>query len=210
MKDSYFDGGLLQLIGYRILGALVTALTLGICLPWAYTMLYRWEAKHTVIGRQRLVFDGTAAGLFGQWIKWLLLTIITLGIYGLWVGIKLKKWRIAHTHVEPGPYSYDKIGQESWFDGGLLQLIGYHILGTLVTALTLGICLPWAYTMVYNWEIKHTIINGRRLVFDGSAVGLFGQWIKWLLLTIITLGIYGLWVGIKLKKWKVSHTYMVM
>ena len=64
--------------------------------------------------------------------------------------------------------------------------------------------------MVYNWEIKHTIINGRRLVFDGSAVGLFGQWIKWLLLTIITLGIYGLWVGIKLKKWKVSHTYMVM
>ena len=100
--------------------------------------------------------------------------------------------------------------KDSYFDGGLLQLIGYRILGALVTALTLGICLPWAYTMVYNWEIKHTIINGRRLVFDGSAVGLFGQWIKWLLLTIITLGIYGLWVGIKLKKWKVSHTYMVM
>ena len=30
MEDSYFDGGLLQLIGYRILGALITTVTLGI------------------------------------------------------------------------------------------------------------------------------------------------------------------------------------
>ncbi len=37
MQESYFDGGLLQLIGYRFLGMLVTVLTLGICLPWAYT-----------------------------------------------------------------------------------------------------------------------------------------------------------------------------
>ena len=30
-EKSYFDGGLLQLIGWEILGGLVTALTLGIC-----------------------------------------------------------------------------------------------------------------------------------------------------------------------------------
>ena len=88
----------------------------------------------------------------------------------------------------------------------LLEMLGYTLLGILVTTLTLGICLPWAYTMIYNWEIKHTLVSGHRLAFDGTAIGLFGQWIKWLLLTIITLGIYGLWVGIKLKKWKVSHT----
>jgi len=202
VKDSYFDGGLLQLIGYYILGILVTVLTLGICLPWAYTMIYNWEAKHTVINGERLYFDGTAIGLFGNWIKWLLLTIITFGIYGFWVGIKLKKWRISHTHTSA------LSGAESFFDGGLLQLIGYHILGVLVTVLTLGICLPWAFTMIYNWETKHTVINGYRLRFDGTAVGLFGNWIKWLLLTIITIGIYGLWVGIKLKKWKVKHTYL--
>lgn len=200
MRESYFDGGLLQLIGYEILGFLVTVCTLGICLPWAYTMIYDWEAKHTVINGERLHFDGTAIGLFGNWIKWLLLTVITCGIYGFWVGIKLKKWRVAHTYTDSGR------GIESYFDGGLLQLIGYKILGILVTVCTCGICLPWAYTMVYDWEIKHTVINGRRLQFEGSAVGLFGNWIKWLLLTIITLGIYGLWVGIKLIKWKVSHT----
>ena len=200
MQESYFDGGLLQLIGYRLLGGIITICTLGICLPWAYTMIYNWEAKHTVINGERLTFDGTAIGLFGNWIKWLLLTIITLGIYGLWVGIKLKKWRVSHTHTESGKQI------ESYFDGGLLQLIGYRLLGGIISICTLGICLPWAYTMLYNWEAKHTVIEGQRLQFNGSAVGLFGNWIKWFLLSIITLGIYGLWVQIKLKKWIVKHT----
>ena len=61
--------------------------------------------------------------------------------------------------------------------------------------------------MVYNWEIKHTVIEGKRLKFDGTAMQLFGNWIKWLLLCIITFGIYSLWVSIAIKKWKVKHTY---
>ena len=95
----------------------------------------------------------------------------------------------------------------SYFDGGLLQLIGWELLGCLVSIVTLGLCLPWACTMQYNWEISHTIINGRRMYFDGSAWGLFGNWIKWFLLTLITLGIYGFWLEIKLKKWIVSHSH---
>lgn len=98
---------------------------------------------------------------------------------------------------------------ESYFDGGLLQLIGWRILGGLITAVTAGICYPWAVCMVYRWEIEHTVINGKKLQFDGTAVQLFGNWIKWLLLTIITAGIYGLWVSIKVKKWKVKHTHFV-
>lgn len=96
-ENSYFDGGLAQLVGYRILGILVSALTIGICLPWAFCMIYRWEAKHTVINGNRLYFDGTAVQLFGNWIKWYLLTLITFGIYGFWLSIKLKKWQVKHT-----------------------------------------------------------------------------------------------------------------
>lgn len=98
---------------------------------------------------------------------------------------------------------------ESYFDGGLLQLIGYNIFGILVTIFTLGICLPWAYCMIYRWEAKHTVINGRRLEFDGTAVQLFGNWLKWLCLTVITFGIYGFWVNIRLKQWKVKHTHFI-
>lgn len=101
------------------------------------------------------------------------------------------------------------MNNESYFDGGLLQLIGWKILGFLITSLTLGICFPWAYCMVYGWEAKHTVINGKRLQFDGTAIQLFGNWIKWLFLCIITLGIYGFWLNISLKKWKVKHTHFV-
>jgi uncharacterized membrane protein YjgN (DUF898 family) len=95
---------------------------------------------------------------------------------------------------------------KSYFDGGLLSLIGWNILGFLVTVLTVGICYPWALCMIYGWKINHTVVEGRRLRFTGSAAGLFGNWIKWLLLTIVTLGIYSLWLGIALEKWKASHT----
>lgn len=97
--------------------------------------------------------------------------------------------------------------EKSYFDGGLLELIGWRLLGSLVTCVTLGICFPWAYTMIYKWEAKHTVINGKRLCFDGSAINLFGLWIKWFLLTIITLGIYSFWVSIDLKKWKTKYTH---
>lgn len=98
---------------------------------------------------------------------------------------------------------------KSYFDGGLLQLIGYRIAGTLLTIFTFGILAPWAICLVYNWETKHTVIDGHRLQFTGSAIGLFGQWIKWLLLTIITIGIYGFWVSIAIKKWKTKHTHFI-
>lgn len=97
-------------------------------------------------------------------------------------------------------------GEKSYFDGGLLQLICWKLLGGLITALTLGLCYPWAICMLYSWEAKHTVINGRRLKFTGTAVQLFGNWIKWVLLTIITLGIYSFWLDIKLKQWKTKHT----
>lgn len=95
---------------------------------------------------------------------------------------------------------------KSYFDGGLLQLIGWSILGIVITTITVGIAYPWALCMVYGWKINHTVIEGNRLQFNGSAIGLFGNWIKWLLLTIITLGIYGFWVRIALEKWKIRNT----
>ena len=96
--------------------------------------------------------------------------------------------------------------EESYFDGGLLQLIGWKLIGSLITFFTLGICYPWALCLVYSWEAKHTVINGRRLQFNGTAIGLFGNWIKWLLLTFVTCGIYSFWLAVALKKWKIKHT----
>lgn len=80
------------------------------------------------------------------------------------------------------------------------------MLGTIITVVTLGICFPWALTMLYGWKINHTVIEGRRLHFTGSAIDLFGHWIIWFLLSVITLGIYSFWVFIKLEDWKAANT----
>lgn len=97
----------------------------------------------------------------------------------------------------------------SYFDGGLLQWIGWNLLGILLTVCTLGIGVPWAKCFVVNWETKHTVVDGRRLVFDGTGTQLFGNYIKWFLLTIVTLGIYSFWLTIKMKKWVTKHMHYV-
>lgn len=107
-------------------------------------------------------------------------------------------------NTDPTLYSTD--ASRSYFDGGLLSLIGISVVGFFITALTLGICYPWALCLVYGWRINHTVIEGRRLKFTGTALGLFGNWIKWLVFLILTLGIYGFWLGIALEKWKVKNT----
>lgn len=94
----------------------------------------------------------------------------------------------------------------SYFDGGLLELIGWSILGGLITFITLGICYPWALCMVYGWKINHTVVEGKRLHFIGTATDLFVNWIKWFFLCLITFGIYSFWLGVALEKWKVKNT----
>lgn len=95
---SEFTGGLLGLIGTKLLCAIVIILTLGLGVPWATCISQRWYAKHTIVDGQQLCFDGNAFQLFGNYIKWFILTIITLGIYAFWLGIKMHKWVVMHTH----------------------------------------------------------------------------------------------------------------
>ena len=96
--------------------------------------------------------------------------------------------------------------KNSFFDGNTFQRIGWRILTYLLTVITLGIAYPWAMCMMERWEIKHTVINGRRLKFTGHGGQLFGKYILWAFLCVITLGIYSIWFGLGMKKWVVSHT----
>lgn len=166
--DSYFDGGVLELIGWRILAFLITAVTLGIATPWAKCMLYSWQIKHTIYNGKRLKFEGTGGDLFVNMFKWLFFTIITLGIYALFIPIRKTRWVISNIHFEDEEY----VKEESFFDGKTIQLIGINILSKIITIFSLGLLYPFAICLKLKWINKHTIINRKKLVFAGNGLQL--------------------------------------
>ena len=204
--DSYFDGSLIELIGWRLLAFLITIVTVGIAAPWGSRMLYSYQMKHTVYNGKRLKFEGTGGDLFVNQFKWVLFTIITLGIYAIFVPVKKTKWVISNIHFEDEEF----IKEESFFDGKTIQLIGINLLCNFLNIITLGLVAPFTVCFKLRWINKHTVINRKKLVFNGKAIGLFGKQILWNFLSIITFGIYGLWLPIKVLKWKSKHTHILI
>lgn len=202
--DSYFDGGLLELIGWRILAFLIIGITFGIATPWAKCMLYSYQFKHTVYNGKRLKFEGTGGDLFVNYFKWIFFTIITLGIYLLFVPIKKTKWVISNLHYEDEEF----VKGESFFDGSTIQLIGVNLLSGLLNLVSFGLLYPFTVCFKLRWINKHTVINKKKLVFTGKAINLFGKYILWCFLTIITLGIYGWWLEIKMLKWQSKNVHI--
>lgn len=95
----------------------------------------------------------------------------------------------------------------SYFDAGLLGMIGTNILCFVITVFTFGLLYPLAVAIKLNFETRHTVIDGHRLRFTGSGMGLFGTYIKWWCLCIITVGIYTFWLVKKMNQWKAKHTH---
>ena len=169
--DSYFDGKLLDLIGWRILAFLITVITLGFGSPWAQCMLYNYQFKHTVYNGKRLKFDGTGGDLFVNIFKWVLLSIITFGIYILVIPVRKTRWVISNLHYEDEDF---KIG-ESFFDGKTIQLIGINILCFILKLISFGLLSAFTECIKLRWINKHTVINRKKLVFTGKGLSLSGK-----------------------------------
>ena len=202
--DSYYDGKLLELIGWNILRILLISITFTIAQPWADCMVLKYRLSHTVLNGKRLKFEGTGGELVVERFKWIFLTIVTLTIYAWFIPMKKKKWVLSHIHFE----DEELVDGESFFDGKLIQLIGLNILSNLLVVISFGILYPLTNCLKLKWLAKHSIINKKKIVFDGSALSLWGHYLLWMFLTIITFGIYGLWLGIKMTKWEVQNSHI--
>jgi hypothetical protein len=202
--DSYFDGKVLDLIGWRILAFLITSITFGLAAPWAKCMLYSYQIRHTVYNGKRLKFEGTGGSLFVNTFKWIFFSIITLGIYTLVIPVKKTKWVISHIHFE----DEDFINGESYFDGNTLQLIGVNLLSGFLTLISFGLLYPFTVCYKLKWINKHTVINRKKLAFTGTALSLWGHYLLWYLLLIVTFGLFGFWLPIQELKWQSKNTHI--
>lgn len=202
--ESYFDGKFLEYIGYKLLAGIITILSFSIAKPWADKLILDYKINHTIYNGKRLKFEGKGSSLFVQRFKWFLLSIITLGIYALWIPIKMEKWTTSNIHFEDEEFK----NGESFFDGGLLGLIGVNLFTYLLTLISFGLLFPFAICYKQKWIAKHTVINCKKIVFNGKALSLIGNYLLWYLLSIITLGIYGIWLPMKVYGWNVKNTHI--
>ena len=54
---------------------------------------------------------------------------------------------------------------DSYFDGKVLEWLGYRILAFIITAVTFGIANAWAEKLLIAYTIDQTVYNGKRLKF---------------------------------------------
>jgi len=202
--DSYFDGSVIELIGWKLLSFLITVITLGIGGPWGQCMLYSYQFKHTVYNGKRLKFEGTGGDLFVNNFKWVIFSILTFGIYTFVIPVRKARWVISNIHFE----DEEIVRNESFFDGKTIQLIGVNILCNFLNIISFGLLYPFTYCFKLRWINKHTVINRKKIAFNGTALSFWGNNILWSFLTIITFGIFGLWVPIKSLKWQTKHTHI--
>jgi len=203
-NDSYFDGKLFELIGYRILHFIISVFSLGIASPWSRCMLLSYRINHTVYNGKRLKFEGTGGSLFGLRLKWFFLTLITFGIYLFFKPVSKLKWIMSNIHFEDETF----IKGESYFSGNTFGLILVNIVCKILNILTLGLLSPFTYCYKHKWIVKHTIINRKKIIFNGKALDLFLHKLLWNFLTIITIGIFSFWYYIAESKWLTKKTHI--
>ncbi len=97
--ESYFSGGAAGYLGIHLLSYALTCFTFGIGKAWGDKMVLEWEAKHTHIGGNTLMFNGTGGQLFVKYLIFAILTPLTLGLYAIFFPVTYTKWKVKHTEA---------------------------------------------------------------------------------------------------------------
>jgi uncharacterized membrane protein YjgN (DUF898 family) len=195
-----------------LVGYLLTAITFGIYAPWFYCKMMNFELSNTTLGPTRrgdlrLEFTGKGGELFVTFLVGYLLTALTAGIYGAWFMCKLIKFFNNNTTAT----AQDGTRYRFNFEGTGGELFVTVLVGTLLTAITFYIYLPWyickmrklIYTRTAILENEQPVGN---LDFEGTGGALFGAAFVGALLTGITFGIYMPWFQVKMKKFYAENT----
>ena len=180
------------LIHVLILGSV----TFGIYSPWAWVMVFRKKASHTMINGKAVTFTGTGMQLFLLVLVHGLLTLITVGLYGPWAMCKFFTWKAQNTLVDGKPSAFTGKG------GDLFVFYLIHLF--LLPILTLGLYYFIGMYRLYGWKEEHSQYGGEKTTFGAG----FGEFLKIILiswiLTPLTFYLFTPWALCMLFKWQVT------
>jgi len=190
-----------------LVGYLLSAITLGIYMPWFMVKLQKYMYEKTSLkgtGRGDLTFQFNATGgqLFVLLLVGYLLCIITIGIYTPWF---MAKW-IRFFADNSVARAADGTTYRMRFDATGGELFVTLLVGYLLSMITFGIYAPWFSCKLEKLLSQRTaLLQGETQIgscdFLGAGGQLFVTMLVGYLLTMITLGIYGMWFQVKLIKW---------
>lgn len=203
-NDSYFDGKVLELLGWKILKGLLIGVTAGIAASWGDCMVINYQLSHTHLNGKKIKFTGSGGDLFVQRFKWIFLTLITFGIYGFWVPVRYQQWLTKNMYFDDDGV----VDGESFFDGSVIGMFGINFVYNLLNIISFGFLYPVSASIKLKWLAKHTVISKKKIVFEGSALSLYGNYILWSLLSIVTFGIYSFWRDINILKWRTKKSHI--
>lgn len=184
-------------------GWLLTAITLGIYLPWFLVGLLKLvtsKMKVRIGDRELDVTYGASGGaLFQRGLVGYLLSVITLGIYVPWFMVDLMKFHQEHLSAVQSDGRSFRL--RSSLTGG--ELFKTFLVNYLLTVVTLGIYAPWMICNLQRVVLGATTICEKdqvvgTIAYRGQGGELFQTFLVGYLLTVITLGIYGFWFQVKL------------
>lgn len=144
------------LFGPIVGGMLLTMITFGIYGAWFLVGLTRRICADVRIAENdeeaaTFQFTGTGGSFFGVIFVGYLLTMITFGIYSFWMQVNVWRYQSQHTQI-------NVTGGGTWrmdFDGKGGEYFVTFLVGYLLTAITLGIYLPWFMCKLAKFQIDH-------------------------------------------------------
>ena len=209
-----FSGTAWGLFGQLFVSYLLTAVTLGLYLPWFICRLQRWTTENVNLvdsqgNKVTMRFTGTGGELFGAFIGGMILTVITFGLYGFWFAVNMVKFVTDNTEGTTPDGKDVKVS----FGGTGGGLFGTLFVGYLLTIVTAGLYMPWFFCQMIRWFYSHIQIRAGgddpiTLSFQGTGGTFFGIFIVGYILTFLTLGIYSFWLQVNI--WKFQHDNTVV
>ncbi len=139
-----------EFIRLYVFGTVLTALTLGIYLPWFRNSVRTFLTNKSRMGRTHFSYDGPSD--MYAWIFWsgFVLSLLTLGIYAAWWTRNLARFRLEHTRF---------MGQNFELELSGLQILGYYVAALGLTLFTFGLATPWVYVWGMRLFADNTFIS---------------------------------------------------
>ena len=204
---------------------LFTLLTLGVYYFWGKVRVRAYLLGGTELEGDRLAYHGTGMELLVGFVKGVavlfipvaLLTIVPQ-VYGapdVVVSALSGTLYLLGLVLVPlamvGARRY-RLSRSSWrgvrfsFRGPARELVGIFVVGTLLTALTLGIYYPVFVTRRQAFMISHSYFGSGRFHFDGRGRELVGPFLLMVVLFLPTLGLSWFWFSARRLRFFTAHT----